>query len=60
MMRRPNYCPDLQEDEDCPECGATIQGNDSVGGVCQARYSGSKPEPLVRIILVDRRTGHPV
>ena len=53
-MGRPMYCPDLKEDEDCPACGATVKGDDPVGGVCQARLSGPAPTPLVEIIMVRR------
>ena len=60
MMTRPDYCPDLAENDDCPACGATVEGNDPVNGVCQARFSGPEPKPLVELILIDRRTGERV
>ena len=64
-MARPEYCmiPDEGEpgcERPCPGCGATIEGNDPVRGVCQARHNGPSPTPLVELILVDRRTGERV
>ncbi len=53
-MDRPDYCPDLNEDEDCPACGATVDGNDPVRGICQAKHSGPVPKPLVELILIRR------
>lgn len=58
MRQRPDYCPDdLSEGTPCPRCGATEDGNDQVRGVCQARFSGPEPKPLVRVVLIDKRTG---
>lgn len=63
---RPKYCPDLDADDlafpigphrPCPACGATVEGNDPVRGVCQALYNGPKPKSLVQIILTDKNTG---
>jgi hypothetical protein len=57
MKQRPQYCPCKDDTPDpCPACGATIEGNDPVRGVCQARY-GYKPEPLVHLVLIDKETG---
>ena len=55
---RPDYCPCRTDELDpvCPACGATVEGTDPVGGVCQARY-GARPEPLVHLVLIDKRTG---
>lgn len=61
-MSRPEYCmiPDEGQpgwDAACPGCGATIEGNDPVRGICQARRSGPPPRPLLEFVLVDKRTG---
>lgn len=57
-MTRPDYCPCENEKPDpCPACGATVEGNDPVRGVCQARSMSRPPEPLVRLVLIDKRTG---
>lgn len=60
-MARPNYCRADETIDPCPDCGATVSGNDRVHGVCQARY----PQPArtdygLRLILVDRDTGKPI
>lgn len=60
MKNRPDYCPDLREDEDCPACGATASGNDPVRGICQARFIGPAPQPLLHLVLIDKRTGEVV
>jgi hypothetical protein len=61
MRYRPEYCEAPDEVTGLPcRCGATVEGNDAVRGICQARRSGPRPEPLVRLILVDRETGEPV
>lgn len=59
---RPDYCP--LPDEDTPEgqkpclaCGATIEGKDPVRGICQARFRGPPPTPLLQIVLTDKHTG---
>ena len=58
MGKRPYYCPCYEETPDpCPACGATVEGNDPVGGVCQSVTNRCKPEPLVRLVLVHRDTG---
>lgn len=57
MPKRPDYCRADDESVPCPDCGATADANDPVNGVCQARFSGPPPEPLVRVVLVDKRTG---
>ena len=57
MADRPLYCPPLDENLSCPECGATVEGNDPVQGVCQAIRSGPAPKPLVEIVLIDQKTG---
>lgn len=63
---RPEYCPDLDADDlvfpigphrPCPACGATIEGKDPVRGVCQARNNGPRPQPLVELVLIDKRSG---
>ncbi len=60
-MPRPDYCPDDLEDESlnlpCPACGAMPDGSDPTRGVCQARFNGPRPRPLVELILVDKATG---
>lgn len=53
---RPKYCEAEGEDDPCI-CGATKEGKDPVRGVCQARYPYPKPEPLVRLVLIDKETG---
>ena len=52
LMRSQLCCPDLKEDEDCPACGATPEH-----GVCQAINNGPKPYSLVKLVLIDKRTG---
>lgn len=61
-MTRPLYCPDLEEDKPCPACGATVEGNDPVHGVCQAIRSGPDPRTnqTVRLVLIDRETGEEI
>jgi hypothetical protein len=63
-MTRPDYCVADADDLSFPigphrpcACGATVSGKDPVRGMCQARYSGPPPEPLVRIVLIDKKTG---
>lgn len=56
---RPAYCEAIDEDTPCI-CGATKEGADPVRGVCQARRSGPKPQPLVHIVLIDKVTGEVV
>ena len=57
-MTRPNYCPCENETPDpCPACGATVDGKDSVRGVCQARYMSRPPSGYPRLVLTDRDTG---
>jgi hypothetical protein len=61
-VNRPDYCmiPDEGQpgwEGPCPGCGATVEGKDPVRGVCQARYNGPRPEPLIRVVLIDKRTG---
>lgn len=60
----PDYCEADADDLAFPigphrpcVCGATVDGKDSVRGVCQARHNYSKPVPLVRIVLTDKTTG---
>lgn len=57
---RPRYCPCRDETPDpCPACGATVDGNDAVRGVCQA-WGGAPPSDYgLSLILVDR-DGAPV
>lgn len=57
MAKRPLYCSADDESVPCPACGATADGNDPVRGVCQAIRMGPPPEPLVQVVLVDKRTG---
>lgn len=59
VRRRPIYCPCDEETPDpCPECGATVSGNDAVNGVCQAIRRGSQPDDYgLRLVVIDRRTG---
>lgn len=55
---RPKYCEAPPEETGLPcICGATVEGKDPVRGVCQARYCWPKPEPLVRLVLIDKETG---
>lgn len=57
MKARPDYCPCENDAPDpCPACGATIEGNDEVRGICQARH-GYKPKPYLSVGLVDKETG---
>lgn len=58
-MTRPDYCPDTPGDP-CEACGATLSGNDPVRGVCQARFNGPAPRPLLEFVLVDKRSGEVV
>lgn len=56
-MTRPEYCPCHEEMPDpCPECGATVSGKDAVRGICQAR-NGYHRQPLVELVLIDKKTG---
>lgn len=55
-MSRPLYCLAEQGDP-CPACGATESGDDPVRGRCQAIHLRPPPEPLVRLVLIDKRTG---
>jgi hypothetical protein len=61
-MPRPLYCPCENEQSDpCPACGATVEGNDPVHGVCQALRKGYPPSLYgLKLILVDRETGRPI
>lgn len=61
-MTRPLYCQCADESPDpCPACGATVDGNDRVNGICQAQRSGRDPrEWLPQLILVHRDTGERV
>ena len=55
---RPDYCPDEVDDRfdvPCPACGATINGDDPVRGVCQARFNGRRPRPYIEVVLIDRQ-----
>lgn len=55
-----DFCPCQDEKPDpCPACGATVEGNDRVRGVCQARR-GSRPEPILSWVLVDKNSGQEV
>jgi len=57
-MTRPKYCPCENQIDPCPACGATIEGNDPVRGVCQATH-GIEPSSLfelVEIVLIDKYT----
>ena len=62
---RPDYCTADADDlsfpvgphRPCPACGATLDDKDAVRGICQARYPGPPPEPLVRLVLIDKRSG---
>lgn len=60
-MERPPYCPCKDETPDpCPACGATVEGNDPVRGVCQARSMRPPPEPFLHLDLIDKNTGEVV
>lgn len=55
---RPLYCIAPPEETGLPcACGATISGNDKVGGVCQAKYNKPRPKPLITLVLIDKETG---
>ena len=57
-LHRPRHCPCLNESPDpCPACGATVGGNDSVRGVCQATHRHAPSDYGLRLIVVDRDTG---
>jgi hypothetical protein len=56
-MARPKYCPCEEETPDpCPACGATVEGNDPVRGVCQARFGYRRPSDG-QLVLIDKETG---
>jgi hypothetical protein len=60
-----DYCalPDEGEpgwDQPCPACGATIEGNDPVRGICQSRFNRGPPRPILFLQLVDKQTGEVV
>ena len=58
MRIRPEYCEAPPEESGLTcICGATVEGNDPVRGVCQARRNYPKPQPLVTLVLVDKVTG---
>jgi len=58
---RPQYCEAPPEESGVPcICGATVEGNDPVRGVCQARFNGPKPQPLIQIVLIDKVSGEVV
>lgn len=64
-MSRPDYCQIPDEGQPgwegpCPGCGATVEGNDPVRGVCQALHNGPPPRPLLLFCLKDKRTGEVV
>jgi hypothetical protein len=61
MRNRPDHCPCKHERPDpCPACGATVEGNDPVRGVCQARFNRTAPEPYLSLVLLDKKTGEVV
>ena len=50
----PEYCYDLDtlpKGAACPLCGATEKGDDSVKGICQARYARPEPKPYIKVVL---------
>ena len=54
-MNYPDFCPDdLDETKDCPACG------EPPSGVCKAKYNRPERKPLLRLVLVDRKTGEEV
>jgi hypothetical protein len=57
--QRPEYCPCINEETHpvCPSCPATVDGNDPVLGVCQARRSGRPPQAIVELVCVHRDFG---
>lgn len=58
MAKRFIWCEALPEETGLPcACGATIEGNDPVRGCCQALNNRPKPEPYIRLVLTDKRTG---
>lgn len=47
---RPEYCsPDLQEDEDCPLCGATPDGT------CAAKHPWPKVDDVYPTVVLKRK-----
>lgn len=56
-----DYCP-CRDDKDlsCPACGATIEGNDSVRGMCQARYPYMQRASILFVEIRNRKTGNVV
>lgn len=51
------YCPCQNEQPDpCPLCGATVDGNDRLHGVCQYPEQPTTDYGL-RLVLTDKRTG---
>lgn len=55
MTGHPRYCPVENEIPDpCPACGATVEGNDPVRGVCQARSMAGPPKPHIEVYVYDR------
>lgn len=57
-MSRPKYCPCKNERPDpCPACGATVEGNDAVHGVCQAINQYGPPEEYLSLVLLDKESG---
>ena len=59
MRNLPYWCeaPDEETGLPCPACGATIEGNDPVRGICQAVSGRPKPEPILYFALQDKETG---
>lgn len=52
------FCPCKDETiNPCPACGATVEGNDPVRGVCQALYGYRDMSWLPQLTLVDKKTG---
>ena len=60
-MGATDYCPCKDETPaPCPACGATVSGNDPVRGRCQARFNRPAPEPILHLVLIDKRSGEEV
>jgi hypothetical protein len=51
----PKYCRANETTDPCPDCGASISGNDPVRGICQATHHGPPPSDYdLKVILVPR------
>lgn len=67
MNPRPDYCVADADDLAFPigphrpcACGATVGGKDPARGICQARHNRPMRQPMVHIVLIDKKTGKAV